>query len=233
MSNTDSDDDRPTLASLLELAVRGSLDDVRVALPGRVVSYDKARQRADVQPLVGDRIEDEAGERQAVKLPQANDVPIMFLGAGGYSETFPIEPGDTVLLVFCSSSIARWKQGAAQDDGDPGDDRHHHPADAVAYAGVRDASGSLEGVPGDAWCITVPFGRRILLGGSSSASSVPRGEQLSSALTKLVAAIAAGFGAITPAPIGAAAAAAFTSSLGSAGYAADIAALLSTKVKVD
>lgn len=156
----------PTLTEVLRLAVDGRLAGVRVAIPGVVLSYDKKKQRADVQPLVGDRFTAEEGDIQPVRLPPCQDVPIAFLGAGGYSETFPVSKGDTVLLVFCSSSIARWKVKGGEVD--PADDRRHQLSDAIAYAGVRDFAHALASVPDDAWCITVPVGKKIQLGSNAA-----------------------------------------------------------------
>jgi len=156
----------PTFHKVLMLAVQGALKNVRVALPGVVVAYDKRKQRADVQPLINDRFEDETGEIKPARIPVCTDVPVMFQGAGEYSETFPISKGDTVLLVFCSSATARWKVKGGETD--PADDRHHALSDAVAYAGVRDFAHALEDVPDDAWVITVPDGDEIRLGSSSA-----------------------------------------------------------------
>jgi hypothetical protein len=127
-------DTKPTLASVLNRAIAGALDDVRVALPGRVVRYDAAKQRVDVQPLVKDGYENESGARVAERLPVVSDVPVIFPGSGLFRITFPVKEGDTVLLVFASSSLARWK--ATGSEVDPGDDRHHTLADAIAIPGL-------------------------------------------------------------------------------------------------
>ncbi len=223
---------KPTLAMVLELATRGALDGVRVALPGRVVAYDKARQRADVQPLIDDRYESEGGALVAEHLPIINDVPVAFQGAGGYSETFPLTKGDTVLLVFCSSSIARWKTTGAL--GDPADDRHHALPDAIAYPGVRDLAHVVTGVPADAWVITAPTGKQIRLGSSAATQAALKGDAFVSALDTLVAAIASAVGSIQGAPsgpIGTAAAAAITSAKNTFDAAAST--YKSAKIKVE
>src|SRR5688572_21330520 len=112
-----------SLTTILEMAIGGKLAGVRVALPGRVVSYDADLQQVNAQILIKDGYEAETSERRPSAPPQVNDVPVQFKRGGGYSETFPLEPGDPVLLVFCSSSIARWKPRGGLVD--PGDDRHH------------------------------------------------------------------------------------------------------------
>jgi hypothetical protein len=150
---------KPTLAVVLGLAIAGALDDVRVALPARVVSYDRAKQRASVQPLVKDGYFDSSGVRQVASLPILTDVPVMFQGSGDYWQTFPLSPGDTVMLVFASSSIDRWKSSGGEVD--PADDRHHSLGDAVVWAGVRDFAHPIAGVPDAAMVINVPTELRL------------------------------------------------------------------------
>ncbi len=221
---------KPTLTRVLELAMRGALDGVRVALPGKIVTYDKLKQRADVQPFIDDGHEAEGGLRVAEHLPIVTDVPVAFQGAGGYSETFPIHKGDTVLLVFCSSSIARWK--ISGQVGDPSDDRHHALPDAIAYPGVRDFAHALTGVPEDAWVITTPTGKQIRLGSASSAQSALRGEAFLSALDTLLVAIKAGLLAAGNTTVGGTAiAATFQTAVNTFDAAAST--YKSAKVKVD
>ncbi len=127
----------PTLADTLRAALDARLTDVRVSLPGIVQSYDAARQRADVQPAIRDGYFDEAGERAADDLPVVTEVPVVFPGAGAASITWPLSPGDEVLLVFSSSSLDRWlARGGVVD---PEDDRRHDLTDAIAIPGLRHA----------------------------------------------------------------------------------------------
>ena len=127
----------PTLAEVLSMSTRGALAGVRVAMPGRVVSYDKTKQKADVQPLVMDGFENEDGDREVEAPPILNDVPVVFPGAGAFRLIFPVKPGAQVLHVACSSSIARWKVTGG-GPVDPGDDRRHALADCVAIPGIFD-----------------------------------------------------------------------------------------------
>ncbi len=216
----------PTLNLILQTALESAASGIRVAMPGRVVSYDATKQRAAVQPMIEDGFEAEGGERKTTILPTIPDVPVAFLGAGGYSETFPISKGDTVLLVFCSSSIARWKvKGGVLD---PGDDRHHELSDAIAYAGVRDFAHALTGVPTDAWVITTPAGKQIRLGSASANQSALLGEQFLTQLSTLLSAIATAVGGISGS--GAAAGAAITTAQNA--FEAVAATYKASKVKV-
>lgn len=135
----------PDLATVLRAATSASLKGVRVALPGRIESYDASTQQAVVQPLLLEGVFDEAGERQTERLPAIAGVPIVFPGAGGFRVTFPVAVGDTVLLVFSSSSIDRWL--ALGGEVDPQDDRRHHISDAIAIPGLRSFASPLGSAP--------------------------------------------------------------------------------------
>lgn len=218
---------RPTLAGILKLAIEGALDDVRVSLPGRVLAYDATRQCVDVQPLVMDRVENEDGQQTSVRVAVVNDVPVMFPGGGGCSETYPISKGDTVLLVFCSSAITAWKSRGGEVD--PKDARHHQLSDAVAYAGVRDFAHPLANVPTNAWTITTPTGTQIRLGSASAAQAVILGDAFKTALNTMFAAMESAISGIAGG--GAGAAAAITAARGTFNTA--FTAALSSKVKVE
>jgi hypothetical protein len=155
----------PTLAEALRLALDARVSEIRVALPGIVQSYDSAKQRCSVQVAIMDGFRDEYGERRAESLPIVNDVPVVFPGAGSYSITWPLAKGDTVLLVFSSSSLDRWLvRGGVVD---PADDRRHTLNDAIAIAGLRDFAHAVPsaGVHSTAMVLRAPL---IHAGGSSA-----------------------------------------------------------------
>lgn len=126
----------PTHSTIIDQAVARRVSKIRVALPGRVEKYDAATQKANVQPLLLEEHKDDLGDRVTERLPVVTNVPVMFPGAGPWRLTFPIEVGDTVLLVFSSSSLDRWL--ARGGEVDPEDARHHHISDAVAITGLFD-----------------------------------------------------------------------------------------------
>lgn len=126
--------DTPSLPGIIGGAIQQALAQARVALPGRVVSYDAAHQSCSVQPLIHDGYMLD-GERQTARLAVVTRVPIVFPGGGAYSLTWPVKPGDTVLLVFASKSLDRWL--ALGGEVDPADDRTLHLTDAIAIPGLR------------------------------------------------------------------------------------------------
>lgn len=121
----------------IEAVVTDELNSVHVALPGRIEKYDSATQKADVKPLVMwvSRSPDGSKERPR-PMPVVPCVPVVFPAAGGFSVTFPVEVGDTVLLVFASQSLDNWLFSDGRDT-DPDDPRRHGLTDAIALPGLR------------------------------------------------------------------------------------------------
>jgi hypothetical protein len=98
----------PTLAEIVRLALESRLLDLHVALPCRVESYDATTQTIEALPMVRRAITDTA--------------------------SWPLAPGDFVLVVFCSSAIGNWRESG--DIADPGDLRRHDLSHAVAIPGI-------------------------------------------------------------------------------------------------
>lgn len=164
----------PSLRTLIAGAIDQRLSGVRVALPGRVVAYDAARQAVDVQPLVADGVEDD-GVRTAEPLPVLVDVPLVFPGAGPYRITWPVAAGAIVLLVIASSSTSRWKVGAGAEVVDPGSDHRHHIEDAIAIPGLHAFGAPPTEAPVDA---LVVHGAAIRLGTPAADDPVVRRSDL-------------------------------------------------------
>lgn len=126
-------DNTPTLPALISGAVANELAKVFTHEPGLVESY--ANGRATVKPLIPRRYVDEFGEFQFKSLPSIPNVPVIIPGSGGARITYPIQPGDTVLLLFCSNSIDQWL--ALDREVNPTSERHHRLSDAIAIAGLQ------------------------------------------------------------------------------------------------
>ncbi len=112
-----------TISQALDTALGG----LRVATPGRVTAVGNGT--VDVQPLI--KIKTEDGHASA---PLLVGVPVVQPAAGGYTITFPIAVGDTVLVVYQDRAIDGWA-----DKGEEGvqvEYRAHHPSDAIAIIGL-------------------------------------------------------------------------------------------------
>lgn len=150
----------PTFSEVLRRTMAAHTSDMRTALPGRVVRYDRATCKADVQPLIMDPVTDDTGARQAAPLPIVVDVPVLMPAAGGIRIRLPIQIGDYVLLVFASSSLDLWLQRGGLVD--PADDRRHDLSDALALPGLFDFA-HVTDAPAQ---IEFTDDGRILVGGS-------------------------------------------------------------------
>lgn len=135
----------PTLTEVLEAAIKNAIGKIRVAIPGVVKSYNKDKRTAEVIPAIQEYRTLENGVSRAETLPVISNVPVIMPGSGGSRIIWDVTPGDTVLLVFMSSSIDRWlaKGGVA----DPGIDRRRHDlSSAVAIPGL-DAISNVSDAP--------------------------------------------------------------------------------------
>lgn len=141
----------PTLWEVIQHLVNEIVASWFTALPARVESYDPATQSCSVQPLLKGRRRGEAGEDIVENRAIINSVPVVFPGGGGFRITFPIERGDTVMLVMSTFSLDRWK--ARGGVVDPEDERRWDPSDAVAFPSVRDFTRSWVDVPTDGMSI--------------------------------------------------------------------------------
>lgn len=134
----------PTLAELLNALRAGIMRDLRVALPGRIESFDASTGTANVQPMVKETVENDDGTTSQISLGVLTGVPVMFPGGGGLRITFPMAQGDFVWVHFGDRSIdAFFDQGA---EAGPDDQRRHALSDAVCYPGVRPTNSAWKNI---------------------------------------------------------------------------------------
>jgi len=104
--------------------------DMETAFPARVQRYDPDLQVADLVPLVRRQVPQPDGSHTTEALPVLPCVPVIFPRMGQWFVSFPVEPGDTGLVIVCSGDIGPWRIGGG-DVTDPGDLRRHHMSHAV------------------------------------------------------------------------------------------------------
>lgn len=120
------------LTKVIKSYIEKDREHFHTAIPAKIIRYNAAKQRADVQPLVQERYLD----NKVVDYPILYDVPLMFPSAGGGKITFPVKIDDVVLVIFSERSIDRWLQGETDKPIDPGDTRKHDLSDAIAIPGL-------------------------------------------------------------------------------------------------
>lgn len=130
--------------TMLRAALNGLMSELWVSLPAVVESVDLVRQTVTVQPTIRSRVTLEGGVVTSIDFPLIPDVPIVFPSGGGYSLTFPIEPGDECLVVFADRCIdAWWQSGGVQEQADY---RMHDLSDGFAIFGPRSQPRALPSV---------------------------------------------------------------------------------------
>lgn len=105
-------------------------NNIHVSLPASIVSYDFQKQKAVVQPLLNKSWADGT----ETPMPILENVPVIFPRSGGASLTFPVNEGDTCLLVFIERSTDLWLTVGGQVT--PDDSRKFDLSDAVAIMGL-------------------------------------------------------------------------------------------------
>ena len=160
--------EKPTIVEALEGFLESKLRDLHVALPGRVESYNRALQAADVQPLIKQGHTGEDGTRALDSLPVVPRVPVVFSGM-----TYDLEKGDTVLMIFSHSSIDKWLSNGSLVD--PLDDRHHDLSDAIAIPFLRSFNNATDQVSSGAKVIP---GDDIRLGSKDAADPIALASEL-------------------------------------------------------
>lgn len=114
-------DPEEALAAFVESERR----DINTMIPGKVVSYDRKRQKATIQPMLSQKIGEET-----VRAPELVEVPVSFPRAGGFVLHKPLKKDDEVILHFAQRSLDASGEDGSDADGAPG--RMHDLSDAVA-----------------------------------------------------------------------------------------------------
>ncbi|MDF2636580.1 MAG: putative bacteriophage protein [Pelosinus sp.] len=115
---------------------------LRVASPGIIQSFNDDAQTVTVQIAIREKININ-GNITWEEIPELLDVPLIVLGGGGYSVTFPFAQGDECLVVFGDNCMdAWWQSGGIQNQADK---RRHDLSDGYAIVGLRSQPRVLSG----------------------------------------------------------------------------------------
>ncbi|OOF85141.1 Gp138 family membrane-puncturing spike protein [Rodentibacter ratti] len=118
------------------------LEDINVALPAKVVSYDAATVRVVAKPAIPKRL----ASGEVLGTPQIVNVPVMFpmadIGGAVAQITLPVKPGDGCFLIFSQRSLENWLSGSSDAPDDP---RMFDLSDAFCFIGGNAKSPSADG----------------------------------------------------------------------------------------
>ncbi|MCK0552589.1 translation initiation factor IF-2 [Pantoea ananatis] len=119
-------------------------NQMRVALPGIVQSFDPDTVTVVVQPAIRYIERDSDGIESTHDYPLLTDVPVYFPRGGGCTITFPVKAGDECTVVFADRCIDFWWQnGGVQEPVDP---RQHDLSDAFAFVGPQSQAQKISGI---------------------------------------------------------------------------------------
>lgn len=127
-----------TLASLLELQSKGTSRQINCHQVGEIVSFDPATQTAEVQVKMSFLLNGEIKE-----YPLLLDCPCIILAGGQGSVTFPIQAGDSCLVLFNDRDMDNWYSSGQTMP--PRTDRLHDFSDAIALVGLRNKQNQISG----------------------------------------------------------------------------------------
>lgn len=119
-------------------------NQIRVALPGIVQSFDPGTVTAVVQPAIRSVETDNDGNRVTKNYPLLVDVPVIFPRGGGCTLTFPVKAGDECLVIFADRCIDFWWQSGGVQE--PVDDRVHDLSDAFCIVGPQSQAQKIGGI---------------------------------------------------------------------------------------
>jgi hypothetical protein len=94
----------PSGPDLLRRILDSRLQEVHVAIPAQVQSFDAAAQTVSVQPMIKSVIDYETTEL-VESYPILQNVPVVYPRCGKYVVAFPLEAGDFVTILFNEWSI--------------------------------------------------------------------------------------------------------------------------------
>jgi len=85
---------------------------LHTAFPAQVLAYDAAAQTVDLRPAIEREVptDDPRAPWDLLPLPDLYGVQLMWPRGGKFAWTFPLEPGDWVLVLCAEQSTMLWRQ---------------------------------------------------------------------------------------------------------------------------
>lgn len=133
-----------SLAEALTSERKTGSEQLRVAMPGIIQSFDPDTITAVIQPAIRAVERDNDGNTSTADYPLLVDVPVVFPRGGGCTLTFPVAPGDECLVTFADRCIDFWWQNGGVQE--PVDSRMHDLSDAFAIVGPQSQAQKISGI---------------------------------------------------------------------------------------
>lgn len=127
-------------AEALFAATEAERREINTTLDGTIVSYDRATQRAKVQPKLERRFGD-----KVLQAPVLEEIKVAMPGGGGFGVHYDMKPGDPVTLHVRQRSVDKSQTEGGDANGAPG--RMHDLSDALAYPGGGEDAKVMQNMP--------------------------------------------------------------------------------------
>ncbi|MDD5301499.1 MAG: Gp138 family membrane-puncturing spike protein [Elusimicrobia bacterium] len=131
----------PKLEDLFQVFGRKLKIELNCVKIGTIQAIDYTTMTASVQVVFQQQLR--SGAYQNV--PVLTDCPVVTPQGGGYSLQFPIEVGDTALVLFADRNIDNWYTAGGVMP--PADGRLHALSDAIAIVGLNALASPLSPAP--------------------------------------------------------------------------------------
>ena len=129
-------------------AFEGLQSGMWTALPAIVTAVNLEKQTISAQSGIKGEFKDEEGVIHPIDMPVFDDIVLCFPRAGGYAITFPVQPGDEVLLMFACRCIDGWWQSGGINNIAP-EFRMHDLSDGFAILAPTSQPKSLSSLSSD------------------------------------------------------------------------------------
>lgn len=127
------------------LAQDGHQAKIWTAMPAIIQSVDLVKMTCVCQLAIQGRYEDQFGNIKWANIGVLQDVPIVFPSGGLFNITFPLVPGNEVLVVFASRCIDSWWQSGGFENK-PMEYRMHDLSDGFAIPGIRSQPSVIDSI---------------------------------------------------------------------------------------
>ncbi len=140
------------------------------SLPALVVALTDSGNTVTLQPAIQARVQAPDGSQSNVSLPLLIHCPVLYLSAGGFSVTVPVQAGDEGFVFFASRCLDGWWAGGGVQPALEA--RFHDLSDGFFYPGGRSQPRALAGVSTDSLQIRSDDGQCVIEVGPGHAISL-------------------------------------------------------------
>lgn len=95
---------KETLADVFEIWYESRLKDMHTCLPAKIETYDESKRKAKIKIQVKLRVK----KGEALDIPPIDNVPVHFLSSKKFKLVYPLEKGDSGIVVFSEEGIGSW-----------------------------------------------------------------------------------------------------------------------------